>query len=245
MDAILAYDAEGNPIEPEWPEADVIIGNPPFLGDKKMRGELGDKYVDDLRRLYRGRITPAADLVCYWFGKAGSLVESKSLKRVGLLATNSIRGGANRQVLDYIKQVGDIFWAIADRDWILDGAAVNVSMIAFDSGAEQSKLLDGKAIQTINSDLTYDTNLTLAKTLRENENISFVGTQKSGPFDLTEEKAKKMLLASGNPNGRHNRDVVKPWINAIDITQVPRHMWIVDFGTSMSLDEAAGYEAAF
>ena len=56
MDAILAYDENGKPIEPEWPEADVIIGNPPFLGDKKMRAELGDKYVDDLRKLYEDRI---------------------------------------------------------------------------------------------------------------------------------------------------------------------------------------------
>ena len=50
MDAILAYDAEGKPVEPEWPAADVIIGNPPFLGDKKMRSELGDEYVDDSAR---------------------------------------------------------------------------------------------------------------------------------------------------------------------------------------------------
>ena len=49
MDAILAYDADGKPFEPEWPEADVIVGNPPFLGDKKMRAELGDQYVDALR----------------------------------------------------------------------------------------------------------------------------------------------------------------------------------------------------
>ena len=54
MDAILAYDAEGKPVEPEWPAADVIIGNPPFLGGKKMRAELGDEYVDDLLRALRG-----------------------------------------------------------------------------------------------------------------------------------------------------------------------------------------------
>ena len=54
MDAILAYDEQGRPVEPEWPEAEVIVGNPPFLGDKKMRAELGSKYVDDLRKLYEG-----------------------------------------------------------------------------------------------------------------------------------------------------------------------------------------------
>ena len=56
MDAVLEYDEQGRPVEPEWPKADVIVGNPPFLGDKKMRAELGDKYVDDLFRLYAGRV---------------------------------------------------------------------------------------------------------------------------------------------------------------------------------------------
>ena len=50
MDAVLSYGQDGRPTEPEWPDATVIIGNPPFLGDKKMRAELLDKYVDDLRR---------------------------------------------------------------------------------------------------------------------------------------------------------------------------------------------------
>src|SRR5215216_232798 len=70
MDAVLAYDENGHPTEPTWPIVDVIIGNPPFLGDKKMRAELGDKYVDDLRKLYGDRIPGQSDLVCYWFEKA-------------------------------------------------------------------------------------------------------------------------------------------------------------------------------
>ena len=52
MDAILAYDADGKPVEPEWPEAEVIIGNPPFLGRRKMRANSGDEYVDVLVKLY-------------------------------------------------------------------------------------------------------------------------------------------------------------------------------------------------
>ena len=51
-DAILAFDADGNPVESEWPEVDVIIGNPPFLGSQRMRGELGDEYVETIRDLY-------------------------------------------------------------------------------------------------------------------------------------------------------------------------------------------------
>ena len=99
MDAIPAYDEQGQPVEPEWPWADVIIGNPPFLGDKKMWAELGDKYVDDLRGLYAGRIPGQSDLVCYWFEKTRALIGTGKLQRAGLLATQGIRGGANRTVL--------------------------------------------------------------------------------------------------------------------------------------------------
>ncbi len=153
MDAILVYDEQGQPVEPDWPEADVVIGNPPFLGDRKMRGELGDKYVDDLRGLYAGRLPGGSDVVCYWFEKARALTESRRLKRSGLLATQGIRGGANRTVLDRIKQSGDIFWAQSDRDWILDGATVHVSMIGFDGGDETQRILDGQVVRCINPDL--------------------------------------------------------------------------------------------
>lgn len=58
------------PVKPEWPEADVIVGNPPFLGDKKMNEELGPKYTADLRELYRGRIPAGVDFVSYWHVRA-------------------------------------------------------------------------------------------------------------------------------------------------------------------------------
>jgi len=124
MDAILAYPQTSEflknsevsrAIEPAWPAVDVIIGNPPFLGDKKMRAELGDKYVDDLRQLYGDRIPGQSDLVCYWFEKARAMIEEGKVKRAGLLATQGIRGGANRKVLERIKETGDIFWAQSDR----------------------------------------------------------------------------------------------------------------------------------
>ena len=115
---------------------DVIIGNPPFLGGNKIRAELGDKYVDDLFKLYEGRVPAFADLVCYWFEKARAMIEKGKVKRAGLLATKGIRGGVNRKVLERIKETGDIFWAQSDREWILDGATVHVSMIGFDNGIE-------------------------------------------------------------------------------------------------------------
>lgn len=116
--------------EPDWPEVDVIVGNPPFLGGNKIRAELGD-YVDKLFKLYDGRVPAFADLVCYWFEKARAHLAAGKAKRAGLLATNSIRGGVNREVLKRIKDSGDIFMAWSDRDWVLEGAAVRVSMVGF------------------------------------------------------------------------------------------------------------------
>ena len=247
MDAILAGDRDqGLGIrEPEWPAADVIIGNPPFLGDRKMRRELGDSYVDALRKLYENRLPGGSDLVCYWFEKARAMIEAGKAKRAGLLATQGIRGGANRVTLDRIKRTGDIFWSESDRNWILDGATVHVAMIGFDNGMETEKRLNGREIAIINSDLSTTVDLTQAVRLAENERLSFIGTQKSGPFDLTKSQAEAMLVAYGNPNKKPNSDVVKPWINAIDVTQNRRDMWIIDFGPNMSLEEAALYEAPF
>jgi len=245
MDAILGYDENGIPKEPEWRRADVIIGNPPFLGDKKMRAELGDKYVEDLRNLYRGRIPGQSDLVCYWFEKARAMIEEGKVKRSGLLATQGIRGGANRKVLERIKLTGDIFWAYSDREWILDGATVHVSMIAFDDDTEKQKSLDDKVVQSINADLTSLSDLTQAKRLVENTNLAFVGTQKGGTFDISEALAIIMLADAGNPNGLPNSDVIKPWVNGLDLTTRRRGFWIIDFGVDMPKEEASKYEIPF
>ena len=245
MDAILTYDDEGRPIEPEWPEADVIVGNPPFLGDRKMRGDLGDAYVDDLRKLYSGRLPPSADLVCYWFEKSREAIAAGHVQRAGLLATNSIRGGGNRVVLDRIGQSTRIFWAWGDRPWVLDGANVRVSMVGFGTADALPTALDGRPVSTINPDLTSRADLTQARALPENARVSFLGTQKTGSFDILPEVAVRMIGSAGNPNGRSNADVVKPWINAIDVVRRPRNMWIIDFGVDMSLEHAAEYEVPF
>ncbi|MCK5804941.1 MAG: class I SAM-dependent DNA methyltransferase, partial [Lentisphaeria bacterium] len=244
MDAILAFDDEGNPVEPEWPEADVVIGNPPFLGDKRMRAELGDNYTESLRRSYRTRLPSGVDLCCYWFEKARSLIESGNVRRAGLLATQGIRGGANRRALELIKQSGDIFWAQADREWILEGAAVHVSMVGFDNGAEKQRQLDGFGADSINADLTSDLDLTVVRPLQENSAIAFIGPSPHGRFDVSARVAARMCEAQGNPNGRPNTDVVRPVYGAADITRGHRGMLTIDFAL-MGIQEASQYEQPF
>ncbi len=227
----------------DWPAVDVIVGNPPFLGDKMMRGELGDAYVDRLREFYRGRLPGGADLVTYWFEKAREQIESGHVKRAGLLATNSIRGGANRAVLTRIKDTGDIFMAWSDRDWILDGAAVRVSMVGFDDGYETNRMLDGLPADFINHDLTARVDVTQAAELQENQDLSFIGVQKSGPFDVDSETAMKMIQ-SENATGANNAEVIRPTANAHDLVHRSSNTWLIDFN-EMPLDWAKQYEAPF
>jgi len=101
--------------ERDWPGCDVIVSNPPFLGGKLLRNELGDEYVSELFKVYDCRVAREADLCCYWFEKARQQIAKKQCDRAGLLATQGIRGGANRDVLKRIKENGDIFFAESDR----------------------------------------------------------------------------------------------------------------------------------
>ncbi len=231
--------------EREWPECDVIVGNPPFLGGKFLRRELGDEYVDAIFSNYTDRVEPQADLCCYWFEKAREQIGKENCKRAGLLATQGIRGGANRETLKRIKDSGDIFFAESDRPWILAGANVHVSMIGFDDGTEKSRTLDGKSVSGINSNLSATgADITTAHQLAANIDMAFMGDTKGGAFDISEEQALKMLRAP-NPHGRPNSDVIVPWVNGLDVTRRPRHMFIIDFGSERTEADCAKYDGPF
>ena len=92
-DAVLSPRPDGSFGEAHWPTVDFIIGNPPFLGTKKMLRGLGEDYTKALRATYEGRLSPFSDLVCWWFEKARSAIVAGKAMRAGLVATNSIRGG--------------------------------------------------------------------------------------------------------------------------------------------------------
>ena len=229
----------------KWPDADFIIGNPPFLGNYLMRQELGDEYVEQIYAVWADTVPSRADLCAYWFANATRLIDGPNYVRAGLLATQNIRGGDSRPVLDRINQVGNIFFAESDRDWLLDGASVHTSMIGFDNGDETNLILDGEQVEVIHSNLTSrKANLTLAKPLKANAGISFKGVVKQGHFELDDETARKFLSAK-NPQSNPNSDVVKPFINARDIVGLPSKTWIVDFGTTMTELEASEYVAPF
>ena len=248
-DAILT--PEGG--EPEWPEADVVIGNPPFLGGKLLNTHLGEDYVSRIFKVYAGRVPAEADLVCYWFVKAGEHVAALRAKRVGLVSTNSIRGGANRRALQTAVEGCPIFEAWSDEPWVIDGAAVRVSLVCFarpEDGSAPERRLDGEVVDAVHADLTArrgdaGVDLTGVERLYRNMGVAFMGDTKGGPFDVPGEQAREWLREPENPNGRPNSDVLGPWMNGMDVTRRPSDKWIVDFGWNMVREEAALYEAPF
>ena len=256
-DAILAADET----EPDWPEADAVIGNPPFLGGKLLITHLGEDYVSRMFKTYAGRVPAEADLVCYWFEKAGQQIAAGRTHRAGLVATNSIRGGANRRALEAATlkcrprqdQPLRLFEAWSDEPWVIDGAAVRVSLVCFsradDTSASVARL-DGEPVDEIYSDLTArrgsaGVDLTAVQRLPRNAGVAFMGDTKGGPFDVAGDQAREWLRLPTNPNGRTNADVLKPWVNGMDLTRRPAGKWIVDFGWTMSDGDAALYEEPF
>ena len=275
-DAILTPDDT----EPGWPEADVVIGNPPFLGGKLLITHLGQNYVSQMFRTYAGRVPAEADLVCYWFEKAGRQIVAGRTRRAGLVATNSIRGGANRRALEAAtrncRPTSDggtpgalmvreraaterrddpprLFEAWSDEPWVVDGAAVRVSLVCFsraDDAAASDSRLDGEPVDEIHTDLTArrggtGVDLTGVQRLPQNAGTAFMGDTKGGPFDVAGDQAREWLRLPANPNGRTNADVLKPWVNGMDLTRRPAGKWIVDFGFERAIADAALYEEPF
>ena len=236
--------------EATWPAADAMVGNPPFLGDKKQLAELGDDYAGLLRRVYQGRVPGGADLVCYWFEKARAQIEAGQAQRAGLVTTNSIRQKRNRPVLERIQASGVLFHAWSDLEWVNEGAAVRVSLIGFAKEADQPFMLDGQPVAAIHADLTGSSettgalDLTQAVPLPENAGRSFFGLCLAGAFAVDSDTARRWLHQP-NPHGRPNSEVLRPIWNGVDVTQGWKGRWVIDFGTNLSENEAALYEAPF
>lgn len=246
-DAVLNEDGT----RAEWPEADVVVGNPPFLGDKKMRSSLGAEYTNALRVAYSGRLAGRSDLVTYWFSQALNYLKLNRISRAGFVSTNSIRQKSNRGILDQISEFGEIFDAWSDEPWVVDGAAVRVSLICFGKKGEARQLfVDGKLAAEISSELIdggsgLGLNVKLISTIQSNGAVAFQGIKRVGRFEIERSKAIKWIELPLNPNGRPNSDVLRPWASGFDIVRRPQDMWIVDFGWDTPFDAACLYEAPF
>jgi hypothetical protein len=157
--AIINNDGTSAP----WPAADVIVGNPPYIGAKLMKRRLGAEMTEKIRALYEGRLPGFTDLVCYWFENARTMIEAGVVARAGLVATNSIRKNTNLPVLHRICATTRIFAAWGEEQWTLDGAAVDVSLICFGDNGNEPPRLGGELVASINADLTTGLDLTAAQ----------------------------------------------------------------------------------
>ena len=133
-----------NPRRAEWPEADFVVGNPPFIGNKRMRQALGDGYVEALRGAWP-EVPGSADFVMYWWHQAAELTRTGRLRRFGFITTNSLKQSFNRQVIEAhlgAEQPLSLVFAVPDHPWVdtADGAAVRIAMTVAQAGAEQGTL---------------------------------------------------------------------------------------------------------
>lgn len=248
-----------------WPKTNVIIGNPPFLGSRKMQPELGGDYVSRLRKTYGKRVSDGADFVCFWFQKAHEAMVAGNLERAGFVATNSISGGENIGVLKNIAEKNEIYSAWDDEPWTVEGADVRVALICFaPKGQEAAMSLNGSEADEIYPDLTARTqaggvNVTDAKIISSNAGIAFQGVVPRSnvnpkkakelglphaSFVIGGSKAREMLLLPSNPNGRLNTDVVRAYRVAEDITTRPLDRFIVDFDEMPEMNSQL-YEAPY
>ena len=264
-DAVLATDAEGNYRAAEWPAADFIVGNPPFVGNKRMRDLLGDGYVNALRKAYGGTVPDSADLVMYWWDKAAQLTRTGKVERFGFITTNSITMtyGARiveRHLRDSVAPLAIVF-AVPDHPWVdIDGgAAVRVSMTVGQAGHSagilakviKEYIVEGEEAHTvelseiediINSDLTVGADVTNTSQLKSNEGISSTGVLTIGAgFIVTPEKALELGL--GSVPGLEKR--IRPYSNGKDLMSVSRNVMLIDMIGLTEADMIAQYPRAY
>jgi len=245
QDAILDLSDAEHPKEPEWPPAEFIVGNPPFLGNKRMRSQLGSDYVRQLWDLYGDRLPATSDLCCYWFEKGRDMADTGNASRVGLLATSVIKQVGAQEVLTRIVRTCPIFFAISDRPWILEGASLRISMVGFGRvTADEPIVLDGKSVPIIRANLSTGCDVTAKRELTGNRGLCFMGVTKVGDFDIDFACARDFLTLP-NASGRPNSDVLRPFRNGSDIVRVPTDRWIIDFGCDLPLEDATRYEGPF
>ena len=235
-----------NPKPAEWPEADFIVGNPPFIGAKYILETLGDGYTEALRKAYKGSVPDSADLVMVWWHKAAQLVQAGKIERFGFITTNSIGQTFNRRVIEAHMKSSlpiSIVLAIPDHPWVdtKDGANVEIAMTVAEKGEANGRLLvvssesktDGMEVQVsfveydgkLNADLTIGAALRETKSLRSNERMSSRGVELGGAgFIVTEEQA--IALGLGSILGLEK--YIVNYRNGKDLTDKPRGVKVID-----------------
>ncbi|MFN4325792.1 MAG: class I SAM-dependent DNA methyltransferase [Azonexus sp.] len=245
-----------HPRPASWPQADYIVGNPPFIGAAAMRQALGDGYTEALRAAWP-EVPDSADFVMFWWHHAADLTRRGEAKRFGFITTNSLRQTFNRRVLEHHLNGQPplaLAWAIPDHPWVdaASGAAVRIAMtvgqpgdapgtlhtVVAEGGAEGDAVHIELAEKTgrIHADLSIGADVVGAKALRANEGISQRGLELgSAGFIVTPDEAARLQPC----------DRIRPYRNGRDLTDAPRGVLLIDL-YGLSADEARRrYPAAY
>lgn len=252
-----------NPRQADWPQADFIVGNPPFIGASTMRAALGDGYVQALRGVWKD-VPESADFVMYWWQQAAEQVRAGHTRRFGFITTNSLRQTFNRRVVEQqlsAKPPLSLLFAIPDHPWVDggDGAAVRIAMTVGVAGSLDGNLLtvaDEKYITgddaahleligsngNIHADLTVGANVSVAQSLASNTSISSRGMMLFGSgFIVTPDEAHTLGLGSIAGLERH----IRTYRNGRDLTDVPRGVLVIDMFGLTSEDVRNRYPAVY
>jgi hypothetical protein len=245
--ATLPLERFVNPQKAEWPDADYVLGNPPFIGKRNMRIALGDGYVDALRETWNG-VPESADLVMYWWQKASELTRTGKLERFGFITTNSVSQSFNRRVLEAalndVAQPLSLVLAIPDHPWVdaADGAAVRIAMTVGAAGRNMMGFLrevvrehwidNEVAIElderrgVIHANLQIGANVTSAKPLRANCELSNIGVIPLGSgFILSADEARSI---SAGLSPEISAQLIRAYRNGRDLTDKPRGVFAID-----------------
>lgn len=233
----LAGTTIGDAVFGPWPEVDCVVGNPPFVGDRKIRQELGEPYLRKLKKSFP--TVGVVDYSAYWFRRAHDHL--KDGQRAGLVSTNTLRENKHRLAsLRYIVDNGGVITdAVSTQRWPGE-AKVFVSLtnwIKNPPSPVSEFHLDGVPVEAINSKLKLGPTLPEPFKLPPNKGKSFIGCQPTGDGFLVDEETAAALIAAGE------RDVVRRYITSDNITEVIEAQpsrWIIDFGT-MPLEVAMKY----
>ncbi|MFH1032904.1 MAG: DNA methyltransferase, partial [Pseudomonadota bacterium] len=239
-----------NPRKAKWPQADFVVGNPPFMGIAHLRQAVGDGYAETIRKTYAD-VPGSCDYVLYWWNQAAELARKGKIQRFGLITTNSLRQTLNRRLIEghlAAKKPLSIIFAVPDHPWVdaSDGAAVRISMTVGQGGERYGRLLNvigernngdlGLDVELaeksgkIQADITVGADIASATALKANELISNRGMQLIGSgFIVTPDQAAALGLGSVAGLEKH----IRLYRNGRDLTQTPRQVMAIDlFGLS-------------
>ncbi|GLR64965.1 class I SAM-dependent DNA methyltransferase [Marinospirillum insulare] len=230
-----------NPRPAHWPDAEYIIGNPPFIGNKRLRNALGDGYVDAIRQVYKGSVPESADFVMFWWHIAAEKSRLGEVNRFGFITTNSIKQTFNRRVIEphlhNTKKPLSLLYAIPDHPWVdgNDGAAVRIAMTVGAKGelsgalftlTSESESEDGSRLVNLKqqkgklfSDLNIGADIASAVILQSNNLISNRGMIPHGEgFLVTHEQGKNLDKGA----------LMRPYRNGRDLASKPRGVLVLD-----------------